>query len=208
MFVSTSSVAAALALLAARSALALPSAPPFSLDAASKAGRSSLKLVHYEAVEHGILAVYNDESLPVLDLSNTDISEVEARRSSSNTTLERRCGSNNVVCDFTNNRAPAWVCGQLMDYLGEPANRNKAVEQRGYTSQCLWTGIPPHIEHCCISWSARVPGLYTNYLFPAVEKMLPQCVRDGLVSAKATDVQLAVSCVAQCLSDQQVGCAW
>jgi hypothetical protein len=203
MFVSTSSVAAALALLAARSALALPSAATSNVDA-SETGASSIKLVHSEIIEGGLVwAVYNDESLPVLDVSSADDSSAVQARSGP---LDRRCGSNNVFCDFAAYRARTLVCGNLMDVLGDPARRVKIIDQNE-TSECLINLVVPNNHQCCISWSAQVPGLYTQYLFPAVEKMMPMCARDGLVSARATDVQLAGSCVTQCLSDRATGCA-
>ncbi|KAK3899493.1 hypothetical protein C8A05DRAFT_18081, partial [Staphylotrichum tortipilum] len=115
--------------------------------------------------------------------------------------LAPRCGSNIVTCDFASYRAPAAVCGRLMDILGDPATR--ITEIGGVTAQCYTASDG---GKCCISWSRRVAGLRVEMLFGAAVEMMRQCARDGRVSGMAMDVDLAGVCTVQCLSGREGGC--
>jgi hypothetical protein len=192
MLFSTTSLAT-LALFLAR-ATALPAD-------ASVLGARSLELINTKAVQGGVITVYNDASLPLVNVTAAaDLS------SAPGSTLARRCGSNTIFCDYANFRARSDLCGHLMDILGSPENRDLSMTP--YTSQCFTATNIATNNRCCISWSRQVTGLKVNMLFGAAAPQLSQCSRDGLVSARAIDVDLAGACVAQCLSSRPDGCAW
>ncbi|KAK4031529.1 hypothetical protein C8A01DRAFT_42029 [Parachaetomium inaequale] len=130
------------------------------------------------ARDGGLWTIYDDESKSLVNATAPEAASIQ-----------RRCGGNNIHCDYVGFRARADLCGHLMDILGAPENRDLSMTP------------------CCISWSARVTGLKVNMLFGAAGPMLGQCARDNLVSARATDVDLNGSCVAQCMSNRPEGCA-
>ena len=187
---------AALALLAAPGA-ALPSATAIagSADTLEAFRDASLPdLVYAEAIKGGLWTVYDDKSKPLLN--------VTANQSSS---LNRRCGSNNIFCDYANFRANTAICGLLMDVLGDPVNRDLSLTP--YTDQCFTATNVADNNMCCISWDRRIAGLKINMLFGAAAPQLSRCARDGLVSARATDVDLAGFCAVQCMSNRKTGCS-
>ncbi len=196
MLVSTT-VAAALALLATPAA-GLSSAAAAAIRATDLgAHRNSTvpKRVHAEVVTGGFLwTVYDDESLPTLNVSAAEPS-----------TLERRCGSNNIICDWVNYRANSPLCSILVSYAAE-ADAPK-WDASYYTSHCFDSEELPYPENrCCISWPYRVTGLKASMLWGAAAPSRSKCTRDVLVSARATDVDLAGTCTVQCMSNRPDGC--
>jgi hypothetical protein len=169
-----------------------------SVEAVPGYNATAPNLVYAEAINGGLWTVYDDESLPLLDLTSAD-GEAQARG------LERRCGSNSVGCDFANNRAIAGICGKLMDVMGAPENRDRLISQT-LSSQCFTATNIQNNNRCCIAWSQRVGGIRSHYLFNAASTMLNRCTRNDLISAWATDVDLAGYCMTQCTSNRPDGC--
>ena len=172
---------------------AIPSVTAFATDALEAFRDASLpNLVYAEAVKGGLWTVYDDKSKPLLN--------VTANQSSS-----RRCGSNSIFCDYVNFRANSAICGLLMDVLGDPSNRDLSVTP--YTDQCFTATDVADNNMCCISWDRRIAGVKIRNLFGAADPELSRCSRDGLISARATDVDLAGFCAVQCMSNRKTGCS-
>jgi len=188
---------AALALLAAP-AVAVPSMAGASVGADGLAARDAPlpKLVYAEAINGGLWTIYDDESKPLLNVTDNKPAS----------TLDRRCGSNNIACDYVNFRANSRICGALMDIMGDPQNIARSVAP--WTEQCFTATNVQDNNMCCITWSQRVAGLTVGMLFGAAGPMLSRCSRDELVSARATDVDLAGTCAVQCMSNRNSGCSW
>jgi len=190
---------AALALLAAPVAgLSSAAISRFqATDLGTHRNASVPKLVHAAAITGGLLwTVYDDESLPMLNVTEAE---------GSNNTLERRCGSNNVICDYANYRANSPLCGILVSYFAEPDAVNWWATS--FTAQCMTAEeLPSPEDRCCVSWPYRVTGLKVSMLWGAAAPSRAKCTRDVLVSARATDVDLAGACTVQCMSNRPDGC--
>jgi hypothetical protein len=113
-------------------------------DAAPTAAANSTTLVYSKELTinnvPGIYEVFNDASLPMMSVSNTR--------------LKTRCGSNNIHCDFANNRADAGICGHLMDILGDPSKSGLSLSP--FTNQCFTATNIASNNVCCIAWSQQV----------------------------------------------------
>ena len=177
--------------VAALALLATPTAGIPSATAATLRNASSPKLVHAEVINGLLWTVYDDESKPLLNATGNEPSS-----------LERRCGSNNIICDYINFRANSPLCGMVIDYLGATT-----VGMGSFTDQCLPADELGDNNRCCVSWSRRISGLAASMLVGAAAPMRSQCSWDTLVSARATDVDLAGTCAVQCLSNRPDGCS-
>lgn len=109
--------------------------------------------------------------------------------------VDRRCGSNQVVCDGSN-MAYTSVCNALISTLSgagvSTSPRAICLSQSG--------------NQCCISWGNVVPGLVQNSLYNAANNARNGCGGGGLVSAVVRDVSLHGVCTNQCLSNRPTGC--
>lgn len=114
-------------------------------------------------------------------------------------TLAKRCGSNQVSCDFSRNLAPLDLCLALINRMaGAPENGQPTPGSR---LQCSLR--PGNInEKCCIGWAHVVNQGTTNHvLVPAAVDTYNRCQRGGRVSGLAVDVLLGSTCTKQCLSN-------
>lgn len=111
-------------------------------------------------------------------------------------TLVRRCGSNDVRCD--GNHVPAYnTCNELLGRIQNSGNQLNNDPR----SICL----NRNGKNCCLSWSGDVGSGTESWLYPAARASQDRCVSEGQ-SALARDVQLGRGCVLQCLSDRPTGC--
>jgi hypothetical protein len=155
---------------------------------------SAPKLVHAQAVNGLLWTVYDDESRPLLE---------DLVRESSK--LERRCGSNNIQCDYVNWRANSPLCSMIVDLVASDWARQHFIGP--HTDICMTAEeLPDNEDTCCISWPVRLPDLKFSMLWGAAAPMRSRCTRDNFVSARATDVDLAGTCTVQCLSSRPDGC--
>ncbi len=195
MLVSATFVAALAFLVTPTAGMPSATAPTARADALGAFRNTSFpKLVHAEVINGLLWTVYDDESKPLLNATGHEPSR-----------LERRCGSNNIICDYVGFRANSALCGIIVDYLGSSYAVNVGVAT--YTDQCLTSEELGDNNRCCVSWSMRVSGLTASMLWGAAAPMRSQCSRDNLVSARATDVLLASTCAVQCLSNRPDGCS-
>jgi hypothetical protein len=113
--------------------------------------------------------------------------------------LAKRCGSNQVSCDFSRNLAPLDLCLTLINRMaGAPENGQPTP---GARLQCSLR--PGNInEKCCIGWAHVLNQGTTNHvLVPAAVDTYNRCQRGGRVSGLAVDVLLGSTCTKQCLSN-------
>jgi hypothetical protein len=144
----------------------------------------NLTLVHSQVIDkNGIKGVYelwSDDSKPL---------DTEETSSESHSHLSKRCGSNRIECDFSVALARSSLCGQLMDIMGDPANSGLSMSP--FTTQCFTATDIDTNNVCCIVWPKKINGLKVRDLFGAAAPTLSSCTRNGLISGKAFDVDLA-----------------
>lgn len=143
----------------------------------------SLKILETETVGNGTLTWYGVASVARRD--------VDVRLS------PRECGSNDVTCDWENNRAQSELCDKLINIL--IATGSTAVS-RSPRSMCYAEGE----NACCVSWADPMSGPRSDFV-PAAQKTYNDC-SNGMVSGYARDVNLSGVCTTQCLSDRPSGC--
>lgn len=141
----------------------------------------------------GTFTVYDNKALPLLTADSADGAPA----------LQRRCGSNQVRCDYQSYRADTRICGLLMDAVGGDARLSASQ----LTDLCF-TVSNPDLQgnpRCCMSWPRRISGLVRGHLLGAATASF-RCDRDTLVSAYVSDVDLNGYCTVQCLSNRPDGC--
>lgn len=131
----------------------------------------------------GTFQAFLDKSLPIA--------------SNETSALNKRCGSNQIHCDYTYNRAITGICGLLMDALGGDAGLSASQ----YTSLCFTATNLANNNMCCVSWQETIPGLKRGHLLSAATSTF-SCSQNELVSGWAGDVSLNGVCTVQCLTNQ------
>jgi hypothetical protein len=76
-------------------------------NAANVLDACSLELTNTKIVEGGVVTLYTDVSLPLVNVTAATLD------SAPGSNLARRCGSNAIVCDSANFRARPDLCGCL-----------------------------------------------------------------------------------------------
>jgi hypothetical protein len=123
----------------------------------------------------------------------------EPRSISADPLLHKRCGSNKVQCDFSNNLANVGTCNSVIAAIG--AN-SKSIIQSGTRSICASLD---NAGQCCVSWNT--PATFQEGdLTSAAKAVVNSCSNNGQVSRETIDTDLAGTCLVQCLSNRPAGC--
>ena len=165
-----------------------------AVQAVPAAGNRTAELVILETQPAPGGGTLNFWGLPVGAVPRAEIQELSAPESG----LAKRCGGTNVECDFSNNRADASVCNQLINAI----DGNTSPIGSNQRSVCL------NLDNggqCCISWN---PG--SNFPLGALRdparKTWNNCRSSGLVSGRTVDTTIGTACGIQCLSNRSTGC--